>query len=842
MKSGKTLADFGRLSAWSAAAVAALFTGMSRTTAQSSGDVKVPRPLPHMEDVKTPPNGPTTKASAPISPRPAPQARADASPPSKPSTPAPVAPHTQIDHVCFDAHADGTVWALGTAYKASFTPNGATYIPFLGSCAPTNYPVNFDLKSITVGGQPIAFDPLAAAVRDGTSVVYDRGGVTELYSMKLDSVEQEFTFTSLPANGDLVVQIGVDTALDATQSSDGLRWSNALGAVNYSRAVLVDADGNRTPVLTERSGDAIEIRVPAEVIARAAFPIVIDPVIGTFTVDNSTSDDLNPDIAFDATNKVYQVCWERAFSGTDHDCYSQLQSTSGATIAGSLATIDFTTDFWAVPRTANNLIAQQFLVAAQVTPAAGGNRVIKGVTRSASGNTTSSQFQISDPVITDDQFNVSVGGDPNPFAPTYYCVTWERIFIAGSDTDIFARLVLSNATLLGTSTILVDNSGSTLDANPSVSKSDGNQPATGQDWTIVWQREFSSSDHDIRGAQIHWDGTITNASFSIDASTSDDTHPAVSSVVDGSGTNRNYLVTYQRFYGPDNDIQGILLNSATALTGSTDLTVLEGAAIFQDQIQATVDSDGTLYGVTYSEQFSTSTTDYDIYVATFAGSSSGITVVDPHVNLGFSSDPEHLPQIVARHSGGVASACYGVVWSDTFTASDHDVYGNQYCTTLATAYCGGGTTFLTSCPCGNPGGVGRGCNNSINTGGGLLTASGTSSFSGDTLHFVQSGELASSLSIFLQGNANAANGIVFGDGVRCATGTLKRLYTHNASGGTVQAPVGGDPNVHTRSAALGDTITTGSARYYQVYYRDPNLAFCSAGFNVGNAQAVTWIP
>ncbi len=842
MKSGKTLADFGRLSAWSAAAVAALFTGMSRTTAQTSGDVKVPRPLPHMEDVKTPPNGPTTKANEPMPARAPQPSRADASSPSKPPAPALAAPHTEIDHVYFDAHTDGSVWALGTAYKASFTPNGATYIPFLGSCAPTNYPVSFGLKSITVGDQAIPFDPAAEAVREGTRVVYDRGGVVELYSMKLDSVEQEFTFASLPSSGDLVVRIGVDTSLDATQLSDGLRWSNALGAVNYSRAVVVDAAGDRTPVLTERSGDAIEIRVPADVIARAAFPIVIDPVIGTFTVDSSTSDDLNPDIAFDATNRVYQVCWERAFSSADHDCYSQLQNTSGATIAGSLATIDFTSDFWAVPRTANNLIAQQFLVAAQVTPAAGGNRVIKGVTRSATSNATSSQFQISDPLITSDQFNVSVGGDPNPFAPTYYCVAWERIFTAGSDTDIFARLVLSNATLLGTSTILVDNSSSTLDANPSVSRSDGNQPATGQDWTIVWQREFSSTDHDIRGVQIHWDGTITNASFSIDASTSDDTTPAVSSVVDGSGTNRDYVVVYKRDFTTDHDIMGVLLNSATSLA-SADLSSVENSGnLFQDQIQPAVDSDGTLYGVTYSENFGSSTTDYDIYVSTFSASSGGFTVVDSHVNLAFSGDPEHLPQITARHSGGLASACYGVVWSDEFTATDHDVFGNQYCTRLETAYCGGGTSFLTACPCSNPGGTGRGCNNSINTGGALFTASGTSSLSSDSLHFVQQSELASSLSIFLQGNASAANGLVFGDGVRCVAGTLKRLYTHNASSGTVQAPVGGDLNVHTRSAALGDTITTGSARFYQVYYRDPNLAFCSAGFNVGNAQAVTWIP
>jgi len=302
------------------------------------------------------------------------------------------------------------------------------------------------------------------------------------------------------------------------------------------------------------------------------------------------------------------------------------------------------------------------------------------------------------------------------------------------------------------------------------------------------------------------------------------------------------MVTYQRFYGPDNDIQGIMFNSATALTSSTDLTVLEGVAIFQDQIEATVDSDGTLFGVTYSEQFSTSTTDYDIYIATFSGA---IAVVDAHENLAFTGDPEHLPQVVARHSGGVASSCYGVVWSDTFSSVDHDVYGNQYCTTTAVAYCGGGTGFLIGCPCANAGLTGRGCNNSSNTGGALLTSSGTSSLSSDSLQFTASGEKPTATSIFLQGTQSILNGVVFGQGVRCVGGTLKRLYTHTASGGTVSAPVGADAPVHVRSAALGDPITFGSQRFYQVYYRDPTvLGGCpsSSTFNVGNGQAVTWIP
>ena len=135
--------------------------------------------------------------------------------------------------------------------------------------------------------------------------------------------------------------------------------------------------------------------------------------------------------------------------------------------------------------------------------------------------------------------------------------------------------------------------------------------------------------------------------------------------------------------------------------------------------------------------------------------------------------------------------------------------------------------------------------NSSNTGGALLTSSGTSSLSSDSLQFTASGEKPTATSIFLQGTQSILNGVVFGQGVRCVGGTLKRLYTHTASGGTVSAPVGADAPVHVRSAALGDPITFGSQRFYQVYYRDPTvLGGCpsSSTFNVGNGQAVTWIP
>jgi hypothetical protein len=136
------------------------------------------------------------------------------------------------------------------------------------------------------------------------------------------------------------------------------------------------------------------------------------------------------------------------------------------------------------------------------------------------------------------------------------------------------------------------------------------------------------------------------------------------------------------------------------------------------------------------------------------------------------------------------------------------------------AYCGQGDAALTTpCPCGIQGATGHGCENSALTGGSLLSATGNPV--PDTLVLTASGELPGVLSIFLQGNASTPAGIVFGIGVRCASGALKRLYVHNASGGVVSAPVGADVSVTARSSALGDPIAPGSLRYYTVYYRDP---------------------
>jgi hypothetical protein len=153
-------------------------------------------------------------------------------------------------------------------------------------------------------------------------------------------------------------------------------------------------------------------------------------------------------------------------------------------------------------------------------------------------------------------------------------------------------------------------------------------------------------------------------------------------------------------------------------------------------------------------------------------------------------------------------------------------------------YCSGDGSLPTPCPCGNFGNPGAGCNNSAGTGGAVLTATGSTV--PDTVVLTSSGELPTSTSIFLQGTNLIANGVTFGDGVRCMGGPLRRLYVKNAVAGVVSAPVGAEPSITTRSAALGDILLPGTTRYYQVQYRDP-ANFCTAAlFNASSGYVITW--
>lgn len=160
-----------------------------------------------------------------------------------------------------------------------------------------------------------------------------------------------------------------------------------------------------------------------------------------------------------------------------------------------------------------------------------------------------------------------------------------------------------------------------------------------------------------------------------------------------------------------------------------------------------------------------------------------------------------------------------------------------------TPICLGDGTDATACPCGNLGASGHGCANSAAASNGALLL-GWGATQPDQLSLDASEMLPNALCIFLQGDALVTPAVSFGDGLRCAGGHLKRLASRNAVNGAALYPQSGDPSISARSAALGDPIPSGSSRHYQVYYRDPVLAFCAApsgdSWNVTNGITIQW--
>jgi hypothetical protein len=145
----------------------------------------------------------------------------------------------------------------------------------------------------------------------------------------------------------------------------------------------------------------------------------------------------------------------------------------------------------------------------------------------------------------------------------------------------------------------------------------------------------------------------------------------------------------------------------------------------------------------------------------------------------------------------------------------------------------------TACPCSNHGAVDTGCPNSVNPSGAHLGALGNGSVASDSVVLTGSG-MPNSSCLYFQGTGtvNGGAGSVFGDGLRCAGGSVIRLATKANAAGSSQYPDAGDPPVTVR----GLVPAAGGTRTYQAWYRNA-ADFCTIStFNLTNAVSIAWQP
>jgi hypothetical protein len=129
----------------------------------------------------------------------------------------------------------------------------------------------------------------------------------------------------------------------------------------------------------------------------------------------------------------------------------------------------------------------------------------------------------------------------------------------------------------------------------------------------------------------------------------------------------------------------------------------------------------------------------------------------------------------------------------------------------------------------------------------VLAASGGTQLSSDSLCFTTTGQRPSALGVLFQGDGVLAAGVTAGQGIRCVGGNLVRLFTKQASAGSIRVPDygSGEATVSARSAKQGDLLHPGDSRWYLVLYRDPIvLGGCpgSSTFNTTQSGRIDWLP
>ncbi len=567
----------------------------------------------------------------------------------------------------FDRSPDGRLWALGATYKASFGADGFVYVPFFGSDAARNYPLQFVLRTVRVGGRRLALPEQAVVERDGARVTLSRGPVLEIYDLAGDSVEQSFVVDT-DLDGDVEIEVALATELVEDAAAPGLQFGNHLGAVDYGTAYLVTADGKQE-IPSALDGDTLRLRVPAA--QRTPGPVVVDPILRTRSLTATLANSDIPDVAYDATTDRWAVTWVHMFSQTDHDVLVELRTGDNVAVAGSFRPIEISAASFSWPRIANVNAADRFLVAMErhlpSAPTGQQYSVWSRTVDAASPVATGVLTQVSPPG-TQDQRSADVGGDSG--TGTRWTVVWVH------GTDIHARQIDANGVPLP-NTIPIET-GSSPCINPQISLSNGNGFVGTPAWCIVYSLQVSASNWDVYGALLDVSGNITRVHSAISTGAANDLYTYVSSPMTENPALPAFLVSYERQTNPPEMVVRLVGPQFQTLVPETNLTRNFGFS----GIYCRVESDGTRFAATCQSGG-------QMRVGTFAAVNGGLVLHEPPQAIG-SGASAHL---ASKRSGGGPSADYGVA----YMRSNSTPTGISLCTYEGRAPSGGLSWRSTGC-------------------------------------------------------------------------------------------------------------------------------------------------
>ncbi|MEY2746074.1 MAG: hypothetical protein RL112_1116 [Planctomycetota bacterium] len=748
---------------------------------------------------------------------------------------------------------DGALWVRGADYKASFDATGATFVPFLGSDEPRNWPLSARLVAAEIGGEELAVGAFGHA-RQGDAVALERGLVDEVWELRLREVEQTFVVESLPRQGDLTLKVAFSGDLAAVATPDGWLFANAKGeGVRCGKAFLRLADGSKKPLAASMDGDELVIVVPADLIAAAGFPLVVDPVLATYAVDDTSFDNLDADVAYDPEGDSWLHVYEEVFSATDSDVYARRRLPNGTLQEVGYAQVG-TAFSWRAPRVAYQRTEHLYMIVAEASHVNDlGHPDVMGRVWDV-GTGWQPWFYVAAPAVYAAK-SPDIGGDPYQGAPgevSYFCVTWKEERTEFSPRHAIRARLLQHTGSPATEQFFVD-SGDELREHPSVSNSNG---------TTRWGLSWSRGDHGVGFASISWNGAQVRVQPQL-ALTWERAAGARTSIGNlghyaATSPERGFVIGY-----PSRINVGASFNWAItavldeymneANSSATRTSTPSQPTNFVEDLTLDCDDSTTVLnwvgrrpdGQTWVQQaYKLMTVDHTDAGSAYAYWTSSLAV--------FSTNAKSATRVATKYSSGGAKRVACASWTQAATTG-RDVLAaltswNAY--PMIEVKCNQGSSSTTACPCGSAGTGSStpdaGCPNSA-TSGATLTPFGNAALGAgnDTLAFIVGGLPPTTSCLVFQGTNVAqltsggitSYGTVFGDGLRCANGSIVRLGTGTSSGGNLLFPPAGTASLSTRGGLTGPTT-----RSYQVWYRNAS-AFCTPStFNLTNGLVVHWIP
>jgi MYXO-CTERM domain-containing protein len=193
---------------------------------------------------------------------------------------------TAMDRIHFAFRPAGDGFAASHSTHAVEVDRGAlrvTPIQQAGDTVLRGAPLEVETTAIRAGRKQIDIGVTRAVIEESSGgLLIERAGVTEVIENVAGGVEQSWRFAAAPAaEGDLVVEVAARGPSLVAETAGGLHFASSAGpGLRYSHATWLSADGRATAIPARYADGVIRLTVPAAVVARTAFPAVLDPIIG----------------------------------------------------------------------------------------------------------------------------------------------------------------------------------------------------------------------------------------------------------------------------------------------------------------------------------------------------------------------------------------------------------------------------------------------------------------------------------------------------------------------------------------------------------------------------------